>query len=138
MADQADITGRWDLYKSENFEEYLKAVGVNFVLRKLIASMAAATLEITKDGEHYTLKTISTMKTVETKFRLNEEFDDKLMDGRECKTLFTLEGNVLKQRQRTADGFETMIERDITPEEVTTTIKYKDVQCIRRFRKSSA
>lgn len=101
-----DITGRWNHYHSENFDEYLKAVGkysinskmrwwlynlesgflgVNFILRKLITSMAASTLEITKDGDEYTLSTISAMKTIQTKFKLDQEFDDKLMDGRECK-----------------------------------------------------
>ncbi|OQV13472.1 putative Cellular retinoic acid-binding protein 2 [Hypsibius exemplaris] len=134
----ADITGRWDLHSSEGFEDYLKAVGVNFVLRKLICSISASTLEITKEGDTYTLKTISSMKTVETKFKLNEEFDDKLMDGRECQTLFTLDGNVLKTRQKTKDGFETTIEREITPEELKTTIRYKDVVCKRNFRKAAA
>lgn len=47
--------------------------------------MAASTLEITKDGDEYTMKTISSMKTIETKFKLDQEFDDKLMDGRECR-----------------------------------------------------
>ncbi|GAU88111.1 FABP2 [Ramazzottius varieornatus] len=133
----ADITGRWDLYNSEGFEDYLKAVGVNFILRKLISRMAASTLEITKDGDEYTMKTISSMKTIETKFKLDQEFDDKLMDGRECRTLFVLDGNVLKQRQRTPDGFETNVEREVTKEEVITTIRYKDVTCVRKFRKTA-
>ena len=55
------------------------------MLRKLICSLAASTVEISKDGDIYTLKTISTMKTIENKFKLDEEFDDKLMDGRECQ-----------------------------------------------------
>jgi len=109
---------------------------VNFLLRKLICSMAASTLEVTKDGDTYSLKTISSMKTTETKFKLGEEFDDKLMDGRECKTIFTLDGDVLTTKHHTQDGFETTVERQITPENVTTTIRYKDVTCIRKFKKA--
>jgi adenylate cyclase class IV len=132
-----EITGKWNLYESQNFDDYLKAVGVNFLLRKLITSVSSSTLEITKEGDEYILRTISPMKTAETKFKINEEYEDKLMDGRECQSLFTLQGNVLTQRQRTKDGFETTIAREITPEEVVATIRYKEVTCIRKFRKAS-
>ena len=34
-SEMADVTGRWDLYDSEGFEDYLKAVGKFFILMLL-------------------------------------------------------------------------------------------------------
>lgn len=58
--------------------------GVNFMLRKL-AGTAKPTTEISKDGDEYHIKTTTTFKTTEIKFKLNEPFDEETADGRKCK-----------------------------------------------------
>merc|ERR1719259_1217051 len=53
------------------------------------------------EGDEYTMKTASTLKTSEVKFKLGQEFKETTMDGREAMTTFTLSGDVLTQvRQR--------------------------------------
>ena len=52
------------------------------VMRKL-ANNAKPAVEFRKDGDNYSFKTISSVKTTEVKFKLDQPFDDTSMDGRE-------------------------------------------------------
>lgn len=54
------------------------------VLRKM-ASTATPTTEISQDGDSWNIKTMTTFKTTEIKFKLGEEFDEVTADGRKCK-----------------------------------------------------
>lgn len=53
-------------------------------MRKM-GNAATPTVEITKDGDTYTMKTITTFKTTEIKFKLGEEFEETTADGRVVK-----------------------------------------------------
>jgi len=93
-----DFTGKYKLTSSENFDEFLKELGVNFVMRNL-AKTSTPTVEITKDGDQYSLKTITAIKTSEIKFELGKEFEEDRMDGKKVKTVVNAEGNKLIQTQ---------------------------------------
>jgi len=86
------LTGTFKLTKSENFDEYMKALGVNMILRKM-ASTATPVTEITRDGDDWNIKTTTTFKTTDIKFKLGEEFDEVTADGRNCKSTITKEGD---------------------------------------------
>lgn len=58
--------------------------GVGIMLRKL-GSTAKPTVEFSVNGDEWTFKTISTLKTTEVKFKLGEEVTETTLDGRECK-----------------------------------------------------
>ena len=62
--------------------------------------MASATVDISVDGDNWTIKTTSTFKNSELKFKLGEEFDEERQDGVKVKSTFTLEDNVLTQVQK--------------------------------------
>merc|ERR1712071_138229 len=115
MAPQFD--GKYALDTSENFEEFMKALGVGIMLRKL-GSSSKPTVEFSiKDGE-WTFKTISTLKTTEIKFRLGEEVTETTLDGRECKTVFTQEGNKLIQTQNALKGKSAKYTREFNDTEM--------------------
>ena len=59
-------------------------LGVGLVMRKM-ANMAKPTIEISVDGDNWTIKTITTIKTTEITFKLNEEFNETTADGRKVK-----------------------------------------------------
>ncbi|XP_055346872.1 fatty acid-binding protein-like [Paramacrobiotus metropolitanus] len=130
-----DITGRYQLASSENFDEYLKEIGVNFIKRKLASAMDSATVEITKTGDEYHLKTVTPVKTSEVKFVLNETVPEKTMDDRDVQSIFTLDNNVLKQKQSGEKGFESTIDREFNGNEMTATIRYKNVVAVRKYKK---
>ena len=58
--------------------------GVGLVMRKLGGSVKP-TQEITVDGDNWHIKTITTFKTSELKFTLNQPFDENTADGRTVK-----------------------------------------------------
>ena len=78
------FVGKYTYESGENFDEFLKALGVGFILRNL-AKTSKPTIEITLDGDEYTIKTITTLKTTEIKFKLGEEFEENRMDGVKVK-----------------------------------------------------
>lgn len=78
------IVGKYLYESGENFDAFLKALDVGFILRNL-AKTSKPTIEITLDGDVYTIKTITTLKTTEIKFKLGEEFEETRMDGKTVK-----------------------------------------------------
>merc|ERR1712180_115436 len=103
------ITGTYTQTSRENYEEFLKALDVGFILRKAaLASTPVMSIE-EKDG-NWVMITKTTVKSIELKFRLGEEFEEDTTDGRHCKTTVTLDGNVMTTKQRaTKSG-----EKDVT------------------------
>ena len=63
------FVGKYQYESGENFDEFLRELGVGFILRNL-AKTSKPTIEITLDGDVYTIKTITTLKTSEIKFKL--------------------------------------------------------------------
>ena len=53
-------------------------------MRKM-ANMAKPTLEIAVNEDQWNIKTITTIKTTEISFKLNEEFNETTADGRKVK-----------------------------------------------------
>ena len=81
-----------------------------------MGSSLSPVVELTENNGVYTLKTTSTFKNSEIKFKLNQEFDEETIDGRQVKSVCTLEGNKLIQTQKGEK--ETTIEREFTPTEM--------------------
>lgn len=85
------------------------------VTRKMGATVSPV-VELTEKDGVYTLKTTSTFKNTEIKFKLGEEFDEDTVDGRKVKSVCTLEGDKLIQVQK--GDKDTTIEREFTPTEM--------------------
>ncbi|KAJ8302714.1 hypothetical protein KUTeg_019110 [Tegillarca granosa] len=96
----ASVLGYWKLDKSDDkWDEYMKAVGVNFVLRKVGNSLTVYE-EIKQDGDNWELHLLSTFKNIHLKFKLGEEFDETTGDGRQCRSTFEVEDGDLVHYQR--------------------------------------
>jgi fatty acid-binding protein 4 len=111
------ILGNWKLTNSENFDEYMKEIGVNFAMRK-IGGATKPNVRFELNGDEWTFTTTSTLKTHTIKYRLNTEFDEETLDGRKCRTVFTFENNQLVQTQKDAStgAVISTLTREITPE----------------------
>lgn len=109
----------------------MKALGVGMVTRKMGATVSPV-VELTEKDGVYTLKTTSTFKSTEIKFKLGEEFDEETVDGRKVKSTCTLEGNKLIQVQKGEK--DTTIEREFTPTEMTAIMKVDDIVCTRVYK----
>ncbi|XP_045770511.1 sodium/calcium exchanger regulatory protein 1 [Maniola jurtina] len=129
----AFIGKKYKMISSENFDEFMKAIGVGLITRKT-ANAVTPTVELKQDGDSYVLVTSSTFKTTEVKFKPGEEFDEERADGAKVKTVCTLDGNTLKQTQKAADGMVVTYVREFGPEEMKATMTANDVTCTRVYK----
>uniref|UniRef100_A0A674IGV0 Fatty acid-binding protein, adipocyte-like n=1 Tax=Terrapene triunguis TaxID=2587831 RepID=A0A674IGV0_9SAUR len=103
--------GSWKLISSENFESYMKELGVGFATRKL-GSLAKPSVVISTNDDIITIKTESTFKNTEISFKLGEEFEETTADDRKTKSIITLDNGALIHVQKW-DGKETTIKRKL-------------------------
>ncbi|XP_070690900.1 fatty acid binding protein 4b [Pempheris klunzingeri] len=130
------FVGNWTLIASENFDEYMKAIGVGFATRQM-GNMAKPNLVISvEDGGVVSMKSESTFKTTEIKFKLNEEFEEATADGRKTKTTITLENGKLVQQQ-TWEGKTTTLERELQDGKLTAKCIMDDVVALRTYEKAA-
>ncbi|KAK2836492.1 hypothetical protein Q7C36_014361 [Tachysurus vachellii] len=127
------FVGTWNLKESKNFDEYMKALGVGFATRQ-VGSMTKPTTIISVDGDVITLKTVSTFKSTEIKFKLGEEFEECTADDRKVKSVVTLDGNKLVHVQKW-DGKETSLVREVSENSLTLTLTLGDVVSTRFYVK---
>ena len=123
---------KYKLDKSENFDEYMKEIGVGLVLRKM-GNSVSPTVELKKnDDGSFSFTTTSTFKTSTINFKLGEEFDEETLDGRKVKSVCTMEGDKLIQEQKGEKP--TTIVREFTPTELTTTLTIGDIKSVRVYK----
>nr|ABU97480.1 allergen Tyr p 13 [Tyrophagus putrescentiae] len=127
------LNGSYKLEKSDNFDAFLKELGVNFVTRNL-AKSASPTVEVIVDGDSYTIKTSSTLKNSEIKFKLGEEFEEDRADGKKVQTSVTKEGdNKLVQVQK-GDKPVTIV-REFSEEGLTVTATVNGATSVRFYKR---
>ncbi|XP_048831575.1 fatty acid-binding protein, brain-like [Brienomyrus brachyistius] len=126
--------GTWKLVDSQNFDEYMKAIGVGFALRQ-IGNVTKPTIIISEDGDKVVLKTQSTFKNNEISFILGEEFEETTPDDRKCKSTVTLEDDKLVQVQKW-DGKETTFVREVKDGKMIMNLTCNDVNALRIYEKA--
>ena len=74
------IDGTFVHEKSEDFEAYLAAIGLPWIARKAAAN-TSPTVEITKNGNEFTLSFKTAIMSQALKFVIGEEFEEKAPFG---------------------------------------------------------
>jgi len=93
------FTGKFTRISAEGYDEFLKALNVGFLLRKA-ATASTPVMEITEVDGTWSMKTSTTLKAMELKFKLGVPFDEETTDGRKCTTTVTMKGNQLITEQK--------------------------------------
>lgn len=122
---------KYKLASSDKFDEYMKAIGVGLVVRKM-GNAVSPVIELTQNGDEYTLTSQSTFKNTAITFKLGEEFEEETPDGRTVKTVITQDGNKLVQVQKGQK--ETTIIREFNEDEVKMTLTVDDIVCTRIYK----
>ncbi|XP_064240374.1 fatty acid-binding protein, adipocyte isoform X2 [Aotus nancymaae] len=105
------FVGTWKLVSSENFDDYMKEVGVDFAARN-VAGLVKLTVSISIDGKTMTIRTESSFQNTKVSFKLGEEFDETTADNQKVKSTITLENGSMIQVQKWL-GKETKIKRKL-------------------------
>ncbi|CAI9561077.1 unnamed protein product [Staurois parvus] len=125
----------WKLVDSQNFDEYMKALGVGFATRQ-VGNVTKPTVIISQEGDKVVIRTQSTFKNTEISFKLGEEFDEATADDRNCKeSTVTLEGDKLVHVQKW-DGKETKFVREIKDGKMVMTLTFGDIVSVRQYEKA--
>ncbi|KAM4772037.1 fatty acid-binding protein, brain [Rhinophrynus dorsalis] len=124
----------WKLIDSQNFDEYMKALGVGFATRQ-VGNVTKPTVIISQEGDKIFIRTQSTFKNTEISFKLGEEFDEATADDRNCKSIVNLEGDKLVHVQKW-DGKETKFVREINDGKMTMTLTFGDIVSVRQYEKA--
>uniref|UniRef100_A0A8D1FAY3 Peripheral myelin protein 2 n=1 Tax=Sus scrofa TaxID=9823 RepID=A0A8D1FAY3_PIG len=125
--------GTWKLVSSENFEEYMKELGVSATLRNL-AGLAKPRIRISAHGDNVNIKTESSFKNTEITFKLGEEFDETTADNRKVKSIITLDGGSMIHVQKWL-GKETTIRRQIVDGKMVVEYTMNNIVSTRVYEK---
>ncbi|XP_020773130.1 cellular retinoic acid-binding protein 1 isoform X1 [Boleophthalmus pectinirostris] len=132
-----NFSGTWKMKSSENFDELLKALGVNAMLRKVAGAAASKPhVEIRQSGEHFYIKTSTTVRTTEINFTIGEEFNEETVDGRKCRSLATWETEnkiYCSQVLLSGSGPKTYWSRELRGDELQLIFGADDVVCTRIY-----
>lgn len=156
------IPGIFDYESSVNFDSYLAALGVNYVLRKL-AGLASPTVTISntcQDAAHvsylllynhesractffapqhdceWTIRTDTIFKSHEVTFKLNEEKQDVTMDDRKVAfVIYQPKSNQWVEVQKDHENITTSITRDFYEDNMRVALLVNDVGAVSFFRR---
>ena len=130
--------GKYERVSEEQYDDFLKALGVNFMLRKA-ATVSTPVMEVSELGGVWSIKTSTSLKAMELNFKIGEVFDETTPDGREVSAMVTLEGNkfISEQTAKKSGQKSTKTVREFTGSEciVTMTIIGSDLVCVQKFKK---
>ncbi|KAM7403301.1 hypothetical protein PAMA_003974 [Pampus argenteus] len=124
----------WKLIDSQNFDDYMKALGVGFATRQ-VGNVTKPTVVISQDEDKVVLKTLSTFRNTEISSKLGEEFAEITPDDRHVKSTFTMEGDKFVHVQRW-DGKETTFIREIKDGKMVMTLTFEGVSAVRTYEKA--
>ncbi|XP_007125412.2 fatty acid-binding protein, adipocyte [Physeter macrocephalus] len=128
------FVGTWKLVSSENFDDYMKEVGVGFATRK-VAGMAKPNVIISVNEDVITIRSESTFKNTEISFKLSQEFEEVTADDRKVKSTVNLDEGALVQVQKW-DGKSTTIKRKRVDDKLVVECIMNGVTATRVYEKA--
>merc|ERR1711955_34020 len=101
------------------------------------APASTPVMTISEEGGNWTMVTKTTVKSIELKFRLGEEFEEDTPDGRHCKTVVTLEGNTMTTTQNATKAGEknVVVVREFNDEGLTYKATCDGVTSTQKFKR---
>ncbi|XP_052801854.1 fatty acid-binding protein 5-like [Mya arenaria] len=139
------LAGKWLLVKNEGFDEYLQAMGVGYIKRKLALSFNT-TMEMIKEGEDSIRIITKSAKNMDTVIKIDEEkeeadpFDNKI----KVKVSWDPATKVLKTESYPLEGSNAktaLVERKILPDGqmlMEVTLPNDNLVCKRYFQKQDS
>ena len=131
------LVGTWDLESSENWEEYMKELGVGLILRKAAGAIKPI-IHILNNGKEWTFQARSTLKNMDLTVTEDVEFDETTPDGTHCKSIIHNDGQKIVHEQKDAkkNTIRSVITREIDANDrLIITYVAGSVTCKRTFKR---
>merc|ERR1711931_230415 len=131
--------GKYERTSAANYEELLKVLDVNFLLRKA-ATASTPKMEVTEEGGVWSIKSSTSLKTMELKFKLGEEFEETTADGRDVTSTVTFDdGKIVTVQKAKKDGVKsTKSTREMNGADemiYTITVDGEALVCVQKFKR---
>lgn len=97
------------------------------MMRKLAATMSTVVQLVKKDDGSYSLNSTILFLTTSQKFKLGEAKEVTTLDGRKIKNVFTIDGNILTEKQ--LGEKDCTITREFFDDELIVVASIGDVTC---------
>ncbi|XP_076245148.1 FABP-like protein [Calliopsis andreniformis] len=130
------IVGKYQYVSSENFEEFVKTMGMTEMAMPLMGSKP--TVEISKNGDQWTIVVVAEDRTSTTTFKLNEPYDEKLPSyDRKFKSLTVQEGENFKTETTIKDNITIVRRYEFTDTgmKVHLSTNMNDAKAVRTYKR---
>jgi len=131
-----ELVGKYRMESSEKFDDFMRALGVGMVRRKLAGSVVPVNVIEIDDNDTYTIRTLTNVRNSEITFRLGEPFVEDTLDGRKANTTATRKGNLLTLTQRGNPGEkDTLMTREVKGDTMHMELIVDDIVCTRVYKR---
>ncbi|XP_031843600.1 FABP-like protein [Nomia melanderi] len=130
------IVGRYQYVSNENFDEFVKALGQQELAAPLLASKPI--IEITQNGDQWTVVVTSDERSSTTTFKLNEPYEEKLPSfERKFPSIATKEGEKLRVETTVIDDMKIIRVYEFTETgmQVHVSATSVDVKAVRTYKR---
>ena len=137
MANSTDLVpGKWQLTESDNFEAFMAALGIGYLTRKL-GNQSKPLVTISQEGEEWTFKQESLVKTSEVKFNMGKQFEEVTADGRKVLTTNSVmaPNTLLQEMLGTGGGKDSVCTREFTAEKMKCVCSVDDIVTTRWYQR---
>ncbi|XP_042212791.1 cellular retinoic acid-binding protein 1-like isoform X2 [Homarus americanus] len=126
--------GKYQHERSDNFDEFLKAIGVPMIPRKMVTS-SNPVVEVVREGDRWTIRMNTLIRTIEYNFTPGEVISSETMGGL-AQNVFTIENDCIRQTQR-SDTYTTEVIREFFDDSLVMTLTHVEsgIVCHRYFRR---
>ncbi|XP_076265419.1 fatty acid-binding protein-like [Rhynchophorus ferrugineus] len=131
------LVGKYTHFRSENLDEYFKAVGVPYIPRKMMCA-SNPTIDISKsDDEKWTINTSTLFRTSTYTFNLGEEYEEN-MPGVVIKCTANLSDDKLIIECVSPDNSKVLRVYETTDDGMTITYKHEasGKEAVRHFKRT--
>ena len=144
MKPSTDYCGKYQMTDSENFDDFMAALGIGYLTRKLgNASKPLITISesdaspTATANKRYTLKQESLVRTTTIEFALGEQFEETTADGRKCRTTFkgVKPGLWMQEMRGTNGGKDSVCLREFFKGGMKVTCTVDDITTVRNYKR---
>ncbi|OQV13130.1 putative Retinitis pigmentosa 9 protein-like protein [Hypsibius exemplaris] len=128
------VAGKYEFVSGENFESYLKATGLSDEHVE-IGKQLKPTIEISQNGEEWTLDIQTEVMTKKVTFKLGTEFSETTPSGKTVKSIIRKEGDKLVQTQTFENGFKPTIDLEFSDSGLTMTYTWPAGKTVRNYKR---
>ncbi|XP_071963327.1 cellular retinoic acid-binding protein 1-like [Antedon mediterranea] len=130
-----NFAGKYKLSSSENFEQYMKAMGVGTALRKTAALMSP-TCEIEQNADDFVIKmNVPIITTHVQNFRIGEPFEDISPTREKVRVVVSWEGDKLVFQEVEKADPPHIVTRELIGDEMYVKCTKGTITCTRIFKR---